>query len=128
MRQLFLIVTINLLLIQTHPLVYLARAHQTSRYGAIAYSWQTAWWGYSDNSPTQEGADAVAINNCGRPDCQIVNRFSNACGALARGRNNRIGSGVAYSKEDAEGSARSNCARNGGEDCQILFPAICTPR
>ncbi|WP_330182633.1 DUF4189 domain-containing protein [Nocardia sp. NBC_01503] len=50
-------------------------------------------------------ADAAAIRDCANYDCDIVFRFTDGCGALARGADGTFGWAAAGSREEAEAAA-----------------------
>lgn len=62
---------------------------QGALHGAIAYSPDTGAHGYSYNYQTKTQAENEAMRNCNKyaGDCVIATTFSNACGAVAAGRN-----------------------------------------
>jgi hypothetical protein len=50
-------------------------------WGAIAYAHSGAW-GRAQDYPTQNAAQATAVNSCGYSDCRVLVTFT-GCGAVA---------------------------------------------
>ncbi|MGL5081624.1 MAG: DUF4189 domain-containing protein [Microcoleaceae cyanobacterium] len=101
-------------------------AQVRDNYGAIASSPDGKIWGYSYDYPTQEQAERKAMEECQRSssDCKIQVWFKNACGALARDPQGKLGWAWAATQEQAETQAISAC---GERNCQVET-WICTTR
>jgi hypothetical protein len=106
----------------------------TDRYGAIAYSPSTGAYGYANNYTAQNRAESQALIACEASaeagDCEVRVWFRNACGALARDRqnpiaNSYIGTGWHRSQPTAETEALQVCEANGGRQCRVLH-SLCT--
>src|SRR5262249_44863852 len=63
----------------------LAACEEGDCYGAIATSSTTHRWGYVYNESTRAAAEAGALDQCGRGDCEVRVWFANSCGAVATG-------------------------------------------
>ena len=81
---------------------------QTGIFGAIAYSRETHATGYSVNMSSPEAAAERALQECG-PRCRVVQRFSNACAALAVGRRG-WGTSRTFDRREAAMRAIDNCS------------------
>lgn len=84
-------------------------------YGAIALQRDTGQLGYAYNAATSRAAKIEALNQCAHPNCEIVAAFSNACGALARGRVKYFPA-TGATRQEAETKALRRCA---AKDCEI---------
>jgi hypothetical protein len=91
-------------------------------YGAIATN-ESGEWGYAYNYTTQAQAEAEALKQCGKSDCEVRVWFANACGAVAENAE-IIGWGWGESREEAEAKAITACGRG---NCTITTWA-CTDR
>lgn len=101
-----------------------------SKYGAIAYSKKSKFYGHSWQYCTRKGAEAKALRECRKRteenDCTVVVWFENVCGALA------VAPGGAYSARGgtpiatAERKALQSCSKQ-GEKCKILT-SVCAHR
>jgi hypothetical protein len=83
---------------------------ETGIFGAIAYSRATKAFGYAINMPSREAAAERAVQQCGSPGCEVVQRFRNACAALAIGRNG-FGAAWAFNQRAAAIRAGEICDR-----------------
>src|SRR4051812_45998122 len=85
-------------------------AAAAEQYGSIAYSQQSAHYGWSINMATQEEAETAAMNQCFNygSDCQSV-WFMNACGSLAIGSDGGWGINWGENKRQAENKAVAKC-------------------
>ena len=81
---------------------------QTGIFGAIAYSRETHATGYSVNMPSAEAAVDRALQQCGAR-CTVVQRFRNACAALAVGRRG-WGTSRTFDRREAAIRAINNCS------------------
>ena len=84
-------------------------------YGAIALQRETGQLGYAYNAVTSRAAKIEALNQCAHPKCEVVAAFSNACGALARGRA-KFFPATGATRQEAETKALRQCAAN---DCEV---------
>jgi hypothetical protein len=96
------------------------------KYGAIAFSKSTGNWGTSYNFKSRAAAEQDALTRCAAGDCDVKIWFRNACGALAVGKGNCMGSAWAKNRAAAERKALEWC-RRAGEDCSVKCWA-CTDR
>ncbi|MGX1807272.1 DUF4189 domain-containing protein [Nocardia sp. NPDC055321] len=74
-------------------------------YGTIALSRLKNAAVISTDAPGKVSADAAAIRDCANYDCEIVLRFSDGCGAVARGADGRWGWAAAGNRTEAEAIA-----------------------
>lgn len=90
-------------------------------YGAIAYSEQNAAYAWSVDRSSAEDANLRALSYCTKKGdgCKVVASFSNGCGALAVGANNRFAAGQAGTSQQAQSDALSACRRMRGSGCDI---------
>jgi hypothetical protein len=91
-------------------------------YGAIAFSDQTGYYAWSVDQGSAKGAEARALSSCTQKGagCKVVVSFSNSCGALAVGDNNRFATGQANSSSEAKSIAMNACrVATGGGACNI---------
>lgn len=102
-----------------HPAVRPASVYAPSlrpnsglRFGAIAYSRSAGAYGWSNDYPSQDAAQSLALENCRKhaSDCSIVLWYSNACGALAVG-SNAYGSAWGVDQPTAEREALQRCSQ-----------------
>ncbi|WP_245721984.1 DUF4189 domain-containing protein [Nocardia crassostreae] len=70
-------------------------------YGTIALS-QLKGTAVATTDDSKVGADAAAIKDCASYDCDIVLRFDDGCGAIARGADGKWGWADAGSRAEAE--------------------------
>ena len=90
-------------------------------YGAIAYSQQSAHYGWSINTGSQEEAETSAMNQCYNygSDCKSM-WFMNACGALAIGADGGWGMNWGENTRQAENKAIAQC--NGvSSNCKVEY-------
>jgi serine/threonine-protein kinase len=94
-------------------------------YGAIAYSQQSAHYGWSNNMNSQDQAENAAMNQCYNygSDCKSI-WFSNACGSLAIGKDGGWGMNWGENKRQAENKAIAQC-NNVSSGCNVEY-TICT--
>lgn len=86
-------------------------------FGAIAFGDRGAE-GISWNQTSSPDADRVALNNCSKygPNCKLVYRFQNTCGALAESDDGRhFEVATAPTREQAEASAVGICKSRWGK-------------
>lgn len=105
-------------------------AQSQEYFGAIAYSKSTGICGVSVDHRTIEEAVEAAVRSCGSRDCESLVSFSNTCGALAVGDNDKhifSWSWGAKTRWIAEADARSRCEQEGGGNC-ISICYACTRR
>ena len=97
-------------------------------YGAIAYSKTTRAVGYVYDMETQDEAESAALIACSdlAPDCEPVNWFRNACGALAVSSDGAWGTSWGEDEARAEKKALAGCGQY-AKDCQIVR-WVCTTR
>ena len=90
-------------------------------FGAIAYGPQSEATGWSYDYETEDEARHHALSNCAKHgnDCRVVTSFSNACGAVAAGSNQRYAIGEGVSATQAKADAIANCRSGGGTECDI---------
>jgi serine/threonine-protein kinase len=90
-------------------------------FGAIAYSQQSAHYGWSINMKSQEEAETSAMNQCYNygSDCKST-WFSNGCGALAIGKDGGWGTNFGDNRRQAENKAIAQCGTVSTE-CKIEF-------
>ena len=103
------------------------RCEQARRgnFGAIAFSPESGATGYTYEADSREAAEERALQLCGR-GCRVVVWFKNACGALAVGRNNHVGTGWSRGRREAEEIAISRCSRR-AVGCRIKVWACTAP-
>lgn len=92
-------------------------------WGAIAVSLQSGSTGASRDYSSEVAADARALSECGAADCQVLVRFGNACGAVARATDGSWSSGWGSSLSIAESYA---LARATGSGARIVTWACTT--
>ncbi len=87
----------------------------TGEYGAIAYDEKTGAWGLSDPSQSRGDAKDSALGYCGKrgKDCEIVERFSKTCAAVASGTGNRFGYATDDNPRQAGLDAIKKCGDSG---------------
>ncbi|KKD39025.1 DUF4189 domain-containing protein [Limnoraphis robusta] len=93
-------------------------------YGAIAITPDGKMWGYSFDYPTREQAEKRALQECGQSSCKIQVWFKNACGAVAKDQNGKLGWAWADTRQQAEAAAVAAC---GNGSCRTETWA-CTTR
>ncbi|WP_433655774.1 DUF4189 domain-containing protein [Nocardia sp. CA-128927] len=71
-------------------------------YGTLAVSPGAGKVVESTDQPSRVAADARAIRDCGVFDCQIMVRFVDGCGAVARGADGQFAADAAPSRAEAE--------------------------
>jgi Domain of unknown function (DUF4189) len=88
-------------------------------FGSIALNAETRESAITANYPSQNEADAKAIQTCGGSGCTTILRFSGegVCGALAHAPNNAFGVGTSASLDAAQMQALGQCRARGGVDC-----------
>jgi len=87
-------------------------------FGAIAYSRSTGAVGWSYSFGLERAANAPALGNCARRDCEVIVTFHDTCAAIA------VGGGVvawawAGSQSRAEDDAKAECVKLGGKSCRV---------
>ena len=89
-------------------------------YGAIAYDMDTNGYGVTWDNPSQEIANQIALSRCAEkgPNCEVVVRFVNSCGAFATGPNKTNGYGWGGSEEQARKAAEFYCDSNASGMCR----------
>ena len=89
-------------------------------YGSIAVNPVNLAIAITANQPSQETADAKAIETCGGSPCIVVLRYSgkDTCAAIARASNKTYGLGEGSSKSKARSKALDDCQAQGGQDCK----------
>lgn len=105
-----------------------AAAEARDYYGAIAYSKTTREQGYVYDLESQEEAESTALTLCSdlASDCEAVNWFRNACGALAVSSEGAWGTDWGEDEGTAEKKALKACGEY-AKDCQIVR-WVCTTR
>ena len=102
-----------------------------TEFAAIAYSVPTGSYGYGFGYNTQKAAEDRALQECNKRvaanDCQPLNWFKNACGALARSTSGAYGYAWNKQIQKAESEAIRLCTSYGGTDCQVLL-RLCSDR
>ncbi|TRV42133.1 MAG: DUF4189 domain-containing protein [Microcystis panniformis Mp_MB_F_20051200_S9] len=97
-------------------------------FGAIAYSEETGYHGYSYDYPTRAIAESRALAECESysrsGDCQVLIWFRNGCGALATASDGSYGSGWGDNRPIAEQYALQSC---GSSECRVIR-WVCTTR
>ncbi|UGT43271.1 DUF4189 domain-containing protein [Nocardia yamanashiensis] len=73
--------------------------------GSLALSRSTRNVAYAVNYTKSGDADADALRQCGGGDCEVVVRFTNACGAVTADSNGAFGYAWAPTKVEAEKAA-----------------------
>ncbi|MHA7773987.1 DUF4189 domain-containing protein [Roseibium sp. M-1] len=71
-------------------------------------------------APTRAGAEQLAMNYCGSPQCRIVDATQAACHALATSPNSN-GIGAGDSEQAANNFAMGWCSNNGAQDCRVQY-------
>jgi hypothetical protein len=89
-------------------------------YGSIALNQDSFAIAITANQPSQETADAKAVEACGGGSCIVVLRYSgkDTCAAIARASNKTYGLGEGSSKTHAMSKALEDCQAQGGQDCE----------
>jgi len=90
-------------------------------YGAIAYSKTTRSVGYVYDMDTQDEAESAALIACSdlADDCEPINWFRNACGALAVSSEGAWGTSWGEDEGTAEKKALDGCGQY-AKDLQIV--------
>lgn len=88
-----------------------------NRFGAIAWHRPTQSWGVAYDHARARDAHVQALQQCGQPRCEIVQKFRNGCAALADGpRVSFAASGA--TRAEAEARALRRCGeKNRNESC-----------
>lgn len=89
----------------TLALTVAGSANAASQYGTLALSKLNGSAVAATDHTSRVTADAAAIRDCAVYDCQIVLRFHDGCGAIARGADGTFGWAAAPSRAEAEGAA-----------------------
>ncbi|NNH74278.1 DUF4189 domain-containing protein [Nocardia uniformis] len=76
-------------------------ANAASQYGTIALS-ELNGSAVASTDSSKVSSDAAAIRDCAVYDCRIVLRFTDGCGAIARGADGTYGWAAAPSRAEAE--------------------------
>ena len=101
-------------------------------WGALAISRTSTVYGYSYDLPSQEAANAAALEHCnsalkGRRDCQVRSAFSRNCIALAISDDGAWGYSATYGDLVADDrDALGRCQNSGGKSCSTVL-AYCSP-
>lgn len=74
-------------------------------YGTLGLSRTTGKVVAAVDHPNRVRADAEAIRECGVYDCELVQRFSDGCAAIARGADGKYAWAAAATRVDAETAA-----------------------
>ncbi len=81
-------------------------------HGALAFHAPSGSYGYAVDQPNERGAGVAALQRCGHPQCEVVLKFRNECGAVAAGaKTHAVGKGA--TRAEAETRALRKC----GADC-----------
>jgi hypothetical protein len=88
-------------------------------FGSIALNAETRDSAVTANYPSQNEADAKAIQTCGGTGCTTILRFSGdgVYGALAHASNNVFAVGTGASLDAAQMQALGQCRAQGGVEC-----------
>jgi hypothetical protein len=92
---------------------------------AIAYSPKAGNLGYAYDMPSQDRAEAQALENCRAQagtdagDCRIVTWSRDACAALATSPDGRFGGSWGDDRTSAERAALGLCREQGGTGCTL---------
>jgi hypothetical protein len=101
-------------------------------WGALAISRSSNAYGYSYDYPSQEGANAAALEHCnsglkGKRDCQVRSTFARNCIALATSDEGAWGYSATYGDLIADDrDALTHCQNSGGKSCTTVL-AYCSP-
>lgn len=97
-------------------------------FGAIGFSQTSGALGWGFDYPSQEGAEAAALQNCRKhaPDCKIAIFFENACAVIAVGDSNGYGTAWHASRVQAERQALIAC-RSETKNCTVVR-WVCTTK
>lgn len=101
-------------------------------WGALAISGSSTAYGYSYDYPSQEAANAAALEHCnsslkGKRDCQVRSSFSRNCIALATSDDGAWGYSATYGDLVADDrEALGRCQNGGGKSCTTVL-AYCSP-
>jgi Domain of unknown function (DUF4189) len=89
-------------------------------HGAIAVNPDNLAIAITANQPSQDTADAQAVEACGGEPCIVVLRYSgkDSCAAIARAGNGKYGIGEGASRSNAMTKALNDCQAQGGKDCE----------
>lgn len=90
-------------------------------YGAIAYGRKSRAWGHSYHWGSQAKAERVAMQNCAKhgDDCEILVWFKRKCGAVVSADGTVAYWGLGDSDAQARAEAQSQCAKDGGKNCEV---------
>jgi hypothetical protein len=101
-------------------------------WGALAISGSSTAYGYSYDFPSQEAANAAALEHCnsamkGKRDCQVRSTFARNCIALATSDDGVWGYSATYGDLVADDrEALGRCQNGGGKSCATVL-AYCSP-
>jgi hypothetical protein len=101
-------------------------------WGALAISSSSNAYGYSYDFPSQEAANASALQSCnsvlkGKRDCQVRSSFARNCIALATSDDGAWGYSAPYGDLVADDrDALGRCQNSGGKTCTTVL-AYCSP-
>lgn len=100
-----------------------------SSYGAVA--WSDSAIGTSSNKSTRQDAVNVALQNCGKTNCEIVTEYWNQCVGVSYGvqANSKYlwKTGFGSSAKVAEKNALLNCKKDGAKNCKVHFSDCSLP-
>jgi hypothetical protein len=82
--------------------------------GAIAYHRDSSSYGYAIDRNTAREAQIEALRQCRHPECEVVVRLRNNCGAVANGPQ-RFFTGTGATREEAQTKAMRAC----GATCEL---------
>ena len=74
----------------------------------------------------ERAANAAALANCARRDCEVIVTFHDTCAAIAVG-GGMVAWAWAASQRDAEAGAKAECVKLGGKSCQVKAWACSLP-
>ena len=91
-----------------------------NRFGAIAWHRPTQSWGVAYDHARARDAHVQALQQCGQPQCEIVQKFRNGCAALADGpRVSFAASGA--TRAEAEARTLRRCReQNRNQECTAI--------
>lgn len=101
-------------------------------WGALAISRSSTAYGYSYDYPSQDAANAAALEQCnsslkGKRDCEVRSAFARNCIALATSDDGAWGYSATYGDLVADDrDALSHCQNSGGKSCTTVL-AYCSP-
>lgn len=95
-------------------------------FGATAYSRSSGAVGWSYSLGLERAANAAALANCARRNCEVIVSFHNTCAPITVGAG-VVGWAWAPSQRRAENGAKAECVMLGGKSCRVEAWACSLP-